>query len=179
LLPLGAADVQRGNPAQAATVLSQLADELEQRLANPQSDHAPFILCIHGLARFRDLRRDEDFGFTSFSDSGPSAPSTARQFLRILRDGPAVGIHSVVWCDSYNTFGRWFDRATLRDFSLRVLFQMSPADSSHFLDSPAANQLGACRALLYREDRGESEKFRPYRVLTAEGLRGLVSAAVT
>jgi hypothetical protein len=43
-----------------------------------------------------------------------------------------------------------------------VLFQMSAADSSNLIDSPEANRLGFYRALLYSEEHGRIEKFRPY-----------------
>ena len=49
-------------------------------------------------------------------------------------------------------------------FDNRVLFQISAADSSNLIDSPAANKLGFYRALLYSEERGVGEKFRPYAV---------------
>ena len=45
---------------------------------------------------------------------------------------------------------------------MRVLFQMSAADSSQLIDSPAAGRLGENRALFYSEEQGRLEKFRPY-----------------
>ena len=50
----------------------------------------------------------------------------------------------------------------LREFEMRVIFQMSSADSSNLIDSPAASRLGVNRALLYSDERGTTEKFRPY-----------------
>jgi hypothetical protein len=50
----------------------------------------------------------------------------------------------------------------MREFDNRVLFQMSANDSSNLIDSPAGNKLGAYRALLYSEEQGVMEKFRPY-----------------
>ena len=44
-----------------------------------------------------------------------SRASPAKQFATILRDGPAVGIHTLVWCDSYSTLNRLLDRQGLRD----------------------------------------------------------------
>jgi hypothetical protein len=58
------------------------------------------------------------------------------------------------------------DRQTLKEFDYRVLFQMSAADSSHLIDSTGANQLGFHRALLYSEEQGGIEKFRPYADIT-------------
>ena len=47
---------------------------------------------------------------------------------------------------------RTLDRASLREFDNRVLFQMSASDSSNLIDSPLANKLGANRALAYSEE---------------------------
>ena len=46
---------------------------------------------------------------------------------------------------------------------MRVLFQMSAADSSTLIDSPAASRLGPNRAFFSSEE-GRLEKFRPYGV---------------
>ena len=43
-----------------------------------------------------------------------------------------------------------------------MLFQMSATDSSMLIDSPEAGKLGLHRALLYSEEQGTIEKFRPY-----------------
>ncbi len=57
---------------------------------------------------------------------------------------------------------RWLDRQSLRDIEARVLFQMSATDSSNLMDSSAATQLGPHRAIVYSEDQGRAERFRPY-----------------
>ena len=73
-----------------------------------------------------------------------------------------MGIHCLVWCDSYNNVDRWLGRPMLREFEMRVVFPMSGGDSTHLIDSPAAGRLGPNRALLYLDERGTSSKFRPY-----------------
>jgi DNA segregation ATPase FtsK/SpoIIIE, S-DNA-T family len=87
-----------------------------------------------------------------------------------LRNGPAWGVFTLLWCDSYNNVNRMMDRTTLREFEMRVAFQMSAADSSSFLDTPAATRLNVHRGLFASEDLGTLEKFRPYGVPTAEWL---------
>ena len=59
---------------------------------------------------------------------------------------------------------------TLREFELRVAFQMNSADSSSLIDSPAASRLGGHRALLYLRETGKSEKLRPYAVPSQDWL---------
>jgi hypothetical protein len=88
----------------------------------------------------------------------------------VLREGAGLGVHVIVWCDSLNNLNRSFDRPALREFEMRVLFQMSAADSSTLIDNPAASKLGVNRALFYSEDRGQPEKFRPYALPSEEWL---------
>ena len=77
-----------------------------------------------------------------------------------------MGIHCIVWADTLANVERCIDRQTLKEFDYRVLFQMSASDSSHLIDSTAANTLGFHRALLYSEEQGGIEKFRPYADVT-------------
>ena len=134
--------------------------ELKDRLANGQENAPTRVLILHGLQRFRGLRTVEDFSFSA--SEGPPAPD--KQFEELLRDGPTVGLHVVTWCDSVTNLNRTIARGTLRDFELKVLLQMSAADSSLLVDSPAAAQLGGDRALLSIEETNQLEKFRPYRL---------------
>jgi hypothetical protein len=66
----------------------------------------------------------------------------------------------------------------LRELEYRVAFQMNAADSSNLIDSAAASKLGVHRALLYREETGMSEKFRPYGAPDLEWLRSLRAEAL-
>jgi hypothetical protein len=117
---------------------------------------------VYGLQRYRVLRRSEDaFGFSMDEEADAAKPPDA-QFTGLLREGPGVGMHCVVWADTLATVERSLDRQTLREFDFRILFQMSATDSSNLIDSPAGNQLGFHRALLYSEEQGGIEKFRPY-----------------
>jgi hypothetical protein len=148
-------------PRSTAATLAEIGEELTRREQSGREDFAPLYLFVFDLGRFRDLRKaDDDFGF-SRSDDGPSA-NPAKQFSRILHDGPAQGIHALIWCDSYNNVQRQLDRQSLHDIELKAVFQMNANDSSSFIDTPAAGQLGVHRGLLYSEADGLLEKFRPY-----------------
>jgi len=140
--------------------MAEIAAELSSREQSEREDFAPLYLMIFDLPRFRDLRKAEDDFSFSRSDDKPADPATL--LARILRDGPAVGIHTLVWCDTYHNLNRSIDRQGLRDLELRVVFQMNVTDSSNLIDSPAASQLGVHRALVYNEGEGRLEKFRPY-----------------
>lgn len=165
-------EIQVSPPAKTPDAIRPLAAEAARRQEAGVEGDPPIFLVIFGLSRFRELRRDEeDFGFSSFSEDKPQP--VARQFTSLLRDGPAVGIHTLVWCDTYSNASRWLDRQTLRDLDHRVLFQMSATDSANLMDSPAASRLGVHRALLYSEEQGSAEKFRPYGPPPADWLAWL------
>ena len=151
---------RHGGPRSAEEVVGEWWNELERRRRDEHAEHSPRFLLVHGLHRFRALRKSED----DFSFSGAEAAATKpdQQFLQLLRDGPPAGLHIVAWCDTATNLERALDRRGMREFDLRVLFQMSGNDSSTLIDTPAAQNLGANRALLYSEELGTFEKFRPY-----------------
>lgn len=153
----------------AASGLRQLGEELDRRKADSGAIYPPRFLVVYGLQRFRDLRRsDDDFGFGRRSENGEV--SAAEHLAELVREGPALGIHVLVWCDTLANVQRAFDRRDLREFEQRVLFQMGVTDSSTLIDSPAASRLGLNRALFATEELSAPEKFRPYRLPTIEWL---------
>jgi len=85
-------------------------------------------------------------------------------------------VHAVIWCDSLTNLQRTFDRNAIKEFELRVLFQMSGNDSSQLVDTPAAAKLGPQRALFIHEETGTLEKFRPYAFPSAEWLATVAAA---
>ena len=97
-------------------------------------------------------------------------------FNELLRDGPAAGIFTFAWVDSYQTAQRWLARDQMNRFEQRIIFAMNANDSSSLVDSPAAGRLGENRALLYRGDLGTLEKFRPYSPPATDWIKQLASA---
>ncbi len=151
--------------------LADLAAELDRRQKGETTDRTPRFLVAFGIHRFRELRKAEDD--YSFRRGDAREVSPAERFLSLLREGPPLGIHLIVWCDSLTNLNRSFDRSGLREFGLRVLFQMSTTDSSTLVDSPIASRLGRNRALFVQEEQERPEKFRPYG-WPADALRGRV-----
>ncbi|MBX3389114.1 MAG: AAA family ATPase [Phycisphaeraceae bacterium] len=147
----------RGADEAIATVYG----ELERRRAIEHAEFEPIFLVVHGVHRFRSLRKaEDDYGFSGSAEEAVTKPD--KQFMSILREGPTIGIHTIAWCDNVANLERAIDRRGVKEFDLRVLFQMSGADSSSLIDSPHAQALGQNRALLYSEETGTFEKFRPY-----------------
>ena len=178
----------RGVDAALAALHAEVAARNE---VGPDAETPSIFLVVHGLQRYRPLRKKEDdYGGFSLSssddDDAPKAIAPDKAFAEIIRDGPPVGVHVVAWVDTVTALDRTLDRAGVREFDARVLFQMSAADSSALVDSAAANKLGFYRALYYSEEQGVTEKFRPYaipadaylaRVATALAARPSATAA--
>jgi S-DNA-T family DNA segregation ATPase FtsK/SpoIIIE len=159
-----------GNWNDAARILAAVAAEVVRR-QDPDNDGPEFYVLIQDLARFRDLRRrPDDFGFSRRDDE---EATPADNLGTILKDGPGLGVHVLTWCDNVNNLNRAFDHQVIREFEMRVLFQMSQTDSGHLLDAPHASKLGPNRALYFSEEQNQFEKFRPYAVPTEEWLSHL------
>ncbi|MGD9689857.1 MAG: FtsK/SpoIIIE domain-containing protein [Phycisphaerales bacterium] len=151
-------------------LMRELAGEVERRAASEQPDALPIFVFIYGLQRFRSLRRPEnefDFGGSDGADAAPD-----KLFLKLLREGPATGVHTLVWVDTVSSFNRTLERSALREFDQRVLFQMSAADSSALIDVATAGLIGPNRALFASEEQGTIEKFRPYALPERSWLAG-------
>ena len=148
--------------------LDEVLTEMNRRRDGDESGPSIYVF-IYGLQRYRVLRKTEDdfgggssFSFESTPDDAPKKTKPDKALAEILREGPPVGIHVVAWCDTMVSIDRTFDRNVMREFDNRILFQMSASDSSNLIDNPAANKLGPNRALVYSEEQGTMERFRPY-----------------
>lgn len=164
------AEIQVIGPRAADAVVASISDELARRQQEDDILADPIYVFVVNLSRFRSFRRAED-EFSFGSDDKP--PSADKQFAELLREGPPLGIHSVLWADNYSNVERWLPRRALNDLEMRVVFQMGSTDSSQLLDSPIAAKLGPHRALLYLEEEGGIEKFRPYNPPSDEWLANL------
>ncbi|TWT43285.1 FtsK-like domain-containing protein [Botrimarina hoheduenensis] len=159
----GGENAQRQEEAELAATLAELVEEMKRREAEPSVAAVPHYVVLYNAGRLRELRRsDDDYGFGGYGSSSETPPTPDKLLGDLLRNGPAVGLHTLVWCDSYKAVTRLFDRQTLREFALRVALQLSAADSSNLIDTPAASDLRLHRALLYNDETGQTEKFRPY-----------------
>ena len=140
-------------------MISELAAEVQRRIDEDDETAPDKFVIVFGLQRARDLRMENDF---SLYDDQTAELDPARKFATILREGPELGVHTLIWCDTVANLNRSMDRRTQREFAMRVAMQMSAEDSVNLIDTPAASKLGPNRALFYDEDEGRLEKFRPY-----------------
>jgi DNA segregation ATPase FtsK/SpoIIIE, S-DNA-T family len=146
------------DPAHITEMFSEIATDLRARLAGESPANAPRIfVLIHGLQKFKKLRGEDDFSFSSDDSESP-----AKQLTSIITEGAAQGIHLIASIDSFNNVNRFLNRKTLSEIEMRVVFQMSASDSASLIDTPKASNLGLHRALLHNEQAGTLETFRPY-----------------
>ncbi len=148
-----------GVPRDVEHTLIGVAQEVARRTTEGLTDEAPILVLIHGGHRVRALRRNED-DYSFSSEGTPATPD--KLFAAILRDGPLVGVHVILWVDTVTNLNRLVDRSGMRELDWRVCFQMSNNDSSALIDSPAASRIGQHRALVASEEHGTIEKFRPF-----------------
>lgn len=143
-------------------LVARLHAEMEAREADAdRASQREKLLIVRNIGQYRSLRKDEDdFGLGGFGE--PKELTMANRFTELLKRGPLVGIHLIVWSDTFNTAVRWLSNSMLREFENRIAFRMNQTDSASLVDSPVAAGLGQGRALVYRDQLGAIEKFRPF-----------------
>ena len=149
-------------------LLQEISGEIKERMGNSKDQKSPVYLLINGLHHFTSLHAEES-----------KSTEIAQQFSFILRDGPAHGVHTLLWCDLLSNFSRFADNSLLGEFRQRVVFQMSESDSIKLIGSKEASKLGMHRALLFNEGAGTSEKFIPYDAPSDEWLQKALEALLT
>ena len=158
--------------------MQQLADILASRADGKREGRSTILILGVDMHRLRDLRvREDDYGFSM--DNDDAAPRPDKVLAEILREGPAVGMHAMLWFDGAVNLSRTLDRNSQREFEQKVLFQMSANDSGQLIDSTAASDLGLYRGLLYVEDTGSLEKFRPWALPDPTWLKQCADAMQT
>ncbi len=105
-----AADVD-SHVARAHEELQKRQSASEERAGSRRSREVlpPWFLCIFGLQRARSLRK-----------AGLSGPPAANQLKALLKDGPAQGIHVLVWADTPSTLSSIFSSTEVAEFGGRV-----------------------------------------------------------
>ena len=140
--------------------------DLWQQMTARESGGAPpdspeLILAIRNIGQFRSLRRDEDdYGMSGFGAAKAGTPATMLGDL--IRKGPLVGIHVIIWSDTFSNAMRWLSTSLLREFDNRIAFRLNQTDSASLIDTPVAAALSPGRAILYRDQTGSADRFRPF-----------------
>lgn len=156
-------------PATASEVTEDLRAVralVEQRRASDEKAFAPVYVGVLAMHNVRAFDRDT---------SNPrleKASEAAAALDYVLRNGPAVGVFTVLQTDTPDTLAnRLGAQSVITAFNYRVALQMSENDSNRLLGSNAANKLfvygrpaSRFRAYLRDNVRNTTIKFKPYQV---------------
>ncbi len=140
-------------------MVATLAAEQQQRAESAGASGPETFLVVHGLQQNKKLRFDEEMSFSLDPNAGANP---GLQLNKLICEGASLGFHVIATCDTYNNVMRFLSRKALSEFEMRVVFQMSANDSASLIESPAANDLGLHRAILFNGQQGWTETFRPY-----------------
>ncbi|MBL8812837.1 MAG: hypothetical protein JNM43_21910, partial [Planctomycetaceae bacterium] len=166
-------EFQLRKAAEVDSVITDLFQEMTARENGDVPHDAPeILLAIRNLGQFRTLRREEDdFGMGAFGSS--KTVTTASMLGDLIRKGPLVGIHLMIWADTFSNAMRWLSNSLLREFDTRIAFRLNQTDSASLIDTPAAASLSQGRAILYRDQTGSADRFRPFSWPGEEWLKTL------
>lgn len=168
-LPRIGNDIEVPGSHEIGDTINALAAELREATDSGTPPERSTVVFLLGLQRFKKLRYEEDFSFSLESDGGETKP--ANSLDELIREGPALGFHTVVSIDTWNSINRCLNRKAISEFEMKILFQMSAADSASLIESGKASDLGMNRALFYNEPTGAIEVFRPFAQPAAEWFR--------
>ena len=142
------------------SVIEELAEEIGYRDLGDTGQMSTIILVMFGVQRARDLRREDTISFAAPTDSG----NVHENLDKILREGPEFGIHTMIWCDTVQSFSRIFDNSALNEIGHRITGALSSADSIKIFDEPVASRLERENRMICYDDEkiGVYTPIRPY-----------------
>jgi S-DNA-T family DNA segregation ATPase FtsK/SpoIIIE len=131
---------------QVPTLLTDLRDQVSERVASDDTSGPAIFLVLFGMHRARD------FDASSVDFDGDTDPP---EILRaIVADGPEVGVHTLLWFETAGGISRRVPSDVLRECGWRIAGKMSSDDSQSLLDVDTASSLRDQQLLLSNEDLG-------------------------
>jgi len=144
-------------PRDSERQIAAIAEEVRLRIENDHTDLPPKLVVINPLNRFSDFKQDESF---SFSLDAAATISGSAALQRVMRDGPAVGVFTILCCSSAETVSRWLPRQSRHDLQQRIVGRVNASDSAALIDSAEAANLSPATMLIYDDADGTFHKFR-------------------
>lgn len=152
-------------PATAEDVEKTLA-AVKETIDNRRQSNGPIpgnvYIAVFDFQNCRAFDRD-----TSGRIEKPSSQAALLEY--VLRNGPSVGVFTILQTDNLESLGR--AGSVLSAFNYRVALQMSEGDSNKVVGSSAANKLfvfnrpaSRFRAYLRDNNRNLTIKFKPYKI---------------
>ncbi len=153
-----------GRTTEVTRILESLKAEIEKRRNEEDTSHPDIFLIVIGMQQGRAF----DLG----GRRGDEPSDCGKMLEFILRNGPQVGIMTILQADRLNSLNKicFSASSALQLFNYRVALQMDERDSNSVMDSPAASKLfqfnrpsSVYRAFLRDNGRNLSVKFKPYK----------------
>lgn len=167
---LDASLVRVNRRRQVPELLTRIRDEVAQRVAEDDTNAPAILLALFGMHRARDFDQEAvDY------DAETDLPEL---LVQILRDGPEVGVHTLLWFDTIPSIGRRLPPSAAREVSWRLAGKMSADDSSSFLGVDTASSLREQQVLAANEDRGVLQRCTLIAAPSAMWTQELVDAFV-
>lgn len=153
--------------------ISQLAHEVEDGVRSRRKR----LLVLSGLQRARDMRMDGSSGLIDFGGQSGGGLDLQGDFKKILSDGPEMGVHVLVWVDTYQNLSRSMRGASVSEFGHRIVGSLSTNDSMRLLDDPAASKIEKPnRMIAYDDERvGVHTHLRPFLPPSEEWLKSYLA----
>ena len=145
-------------------LFEEIASDIKVAGPSARKEKTTRLLIVFGLQRARDMRL-EDAPRPSFSRLDPPPPPSIHENMStILREGPEVGAHVLLWCDTLQGFQRALDNKALSEFGHRVVGGLSTNDSNKLLEDSVASKMNKeNRMIVLDDDRvGVFNQIRPY-----------------
>lgn len=143
------------------TVISELSEEIGYRELSDTKQTSKIVLVLFGVQRARNLRRETGISFASPSNGD----NIHGNLSKILEEGPEFGIHTIIWCDTLQSFSRVFDNSDLNEIGHRIAGVLATNDSVKLFDEPVASNLDRENRMICYDDEkvGVYTSIRPYR----------------
>ena len=170
VLNSGVMPITSVTPSNALSQLGKLCEQLDQSPAPVAASPIRLVL-IDRLQRFATLQQS---GASNFSMDAQTTTNGSELLQRLLREGPAAGIHTIVSTTSSEVLHRWLPRTSIADLQIRIVGRISEADSSMLIDCPDAGNLTTATVLLHDTADGTTA---PVRVVEMPSISDLVAPA--
>ncbi|TCS96619.1 FtsK/SpoIIIE domain-containing protein [Hazenella coriacea] len=152
------------NDSELQKQITWLYEEMDQRRSGGSQNRSPYYLFVHGIQRIRLIIKTADEN--SFSLDFDQEKPVGKMFLEILNDGPALGIYTIMWCDTYGNLNK-FPYGTQDLFGYKIALLLREEDSNKFLGENIATDLKGKFAIC-RDLSGEFRKFQPFQYPSKE-----------
>lgn len=139
-------------------IATYFAGNIDNCLEKEEPLEGNVLLVLYGLHKARDLRDDEDL---------------LDKLLHILREGGDLGIHTLLWADSYANLTRLLGKQGLKDVDMRVAMTQNLEELRNVSGDFKIKGLKSNQGIFVDVENNVLEKFMPFEVPSIAQLESL------